>query len=354
MKKIVALLLTFSAFVACKPEAHTASPAADNKSAASSPAPAPSGGDVLARVNGVDITDAEVSAALSKQLSKVQSQIFDIKRNGLQDMIEDKLLEAEAKKRGVTLEELLKTEVKDKITEPTETDLKNFYEFAKARFNNAPFEQVKPQLMAQVSATKERTVYNDFIKKLKEGSKVEILMQRPRIEVSADDDPSKGDVDAPIQIIEFSEFQCPFCKKARPTVEQILETYKGKVHYVFRDFPLSFHKNAPKASEAANCAGDQKKYWEYNHNLWENQKGLEIENLKQYAADLKLDTKKFNECLDSGKFKAEIDKDIKEGSESGVSGTPAYFINGIFVSGAQPFDRFKEIIDEELDRLGKK
>jgi protein-disulfide isomerase len=175
----------------------------------------------------------------------------------------------------------------------------------------------------------------------------------PRTEVSLDDDPIKGNKNAPVTIVEFSDYQCPFCGRYfSQTYPQILKQYvnTGKVKYVFRDFPLSFHKNAQKAAEAAECAHEQDKYWEMHDKLFENQRNLDIASLKQYAADINLDTKKFNSCLDSGKYASEVQKDFNEGSRYGVSGTPTFFINGIKLVGAQPLSAFKQVIDAELTK----
>src|SRR3989338_3148523 len=174
-----------------------------------------------------------------------------------------------------------------------------------------------------------------------------------RVDVSADDDPSKGPKNAKITIIEFSDFQCPYCKKAEPVIKQVLETYGDDVRFVYRDFPLSFHQNAQKAAEAAECADEQGKFWEYHDIIFENQDALDVSNLKIYAANLKLDTAKFNDCMDSEKYVEEVKKDFEDGQKAGVSGTPAFFINGRLLSGAQPFEDFKAVIDEELGEGSK-
>jgi protein-disulfide isomerase len=175
-----------------------------------------------------------------------------------------------------------------------------------------------------------------------------------KIEVSIDDDYVKGDPDAPITIVEFSDFECPFCGKFySQTLPSIQQKYidTGKVKFVYRDFPLDFHKSAQKAAEAAQCAGDQGKYWEFHDKIFENQPSLNLENLKQWAVDLGLNTNEFNQCLDSGKHYEEVQKDMKDGADAGVRGTPAFFINGVFLSGAQPFSAFEKIIEEELSSL---
>ena len=172
-----------------------------------------------------------------------------------------------------------------------------------------------------------------------------------KIDVSVDDDPVKGDKNAPVTIIEFSDFQCPFCGKFfKETFGQIDEKYikTGKVKMVFRDFPLSFHENAQKSAEAAECADEQGKFWEYHDMLFENQEKLSVEDLKRYAVELGLDKDKFDSCLDSEKYKDEVKKDFSDGQKYGVSGTPAFFINGKLVSGAQPFSAFEKVIEAEL------
>jgi protein-disulfide isomerase len=169
-------------------------------------------------------------------------------------------------------------------------------------------------------------------------------------EVSADDDPYIGPKDAKVTLIEFSDFECPFCRKNVATIKELIKTYGGKIKVVFRDFPLDFHKNAKSAALAAGCAADQGKFWQYHDKLFENQEKLELESLKLYAKELGLNTAEFNKCLDSKKHEAEIEKDIQDGQKVGVSGTPTLFINGRKVEGAQPIDQFKKIIEEELKK----
>ena len=176
------------------------------------------------------------------------------------------------------------------------------------------------------------------------------------VEVSLDDDAVKGDANAPVTIVEFSDYECPFCGKyVQETYPSIVSEYinTGKVKYVFRDFPLDFHLNAQKAAEAAECAGDQDQYWEMHDYLFANQDYLAVDNLKGYAKDLGLDLAEFNDCLDSGKFADEVAADLLDGQAYGVSGTPAFFINGKLVSGALPFAAFKEEIDAALANVGK-
>jgi protein-disulfide isomerase len=180
--------------------------------------------------------------------------------------------------------------------------------------------------------------------------------QPQRIEVSLDDDPVKGSPNAKVTIVVFSDFQCPFCQRfALQTLPQIEEKYikTGKVKLVYRDFPLSFHQYAQKAAEAAECADEQGKFWEYHDILFQKLSewaAVGESKFKEYAQQLGLDTQKFNQCLDSGKYASEVQKDYNDGLKYGVSGTPTFFINGIKVIGAQPYSVFEQIIEEELNK----
>ena len=176
-----------------------------------------------------------------------------------------------------------------------------------------------------------------------------ILIEAPRQTVAAANGAAKGPASAPIEIIEFSDFQCPFCQRANPTVTQVLNTYGDRIHFVYRHFPLGNHPNARPAAEASQCAAEQGKFWQYHDALFANPSKLADADLKQRAAELGLDTTRFNACVDTHKFKAQVDADMQAGEEAGVNGTPAFFVNGRMLSGAQPFDAFKRLIDEELE-----
>lgn len=166
-----------------------------------------------------------------------------------------------------------------------------------------------------------------------------------------DDDSVFGDKDAPVTIVEFSDFECPFCTKAYDNaLKQVKSEYvdKGLVNIVYRDFPLGFHQNAQKAAEAAECAGEQDEYYAMHDLLFESGVTGGINSFKEYAKTIGLDTSEFDECLDSGAMAKEVAKDMADGQAAGVRGTPAFFIDGKMISGAQPFSVFKQAIDAAL------
>jgi len=177
--------------------------------------------------------------------------------------------------------------------------------------------------------------------------------QETRAPAKTENDIVKGSPSAPVTIIEFSDYQCPFSARFfSQTLPQIDKDYikTGKVKFAYRDYPLAFHQSAQKAAEASECSHEQGKFWEYHDTLFENQQALDVASLKKYAKDLKLDTQKFNSCLDSGKMASEVQADFKDGSSYGVSGTPCFFVNGLRISGALPYEAFKEAIEKELKK----
>ncbi len=175
--------------------------------------------------------------------------------------------------------------------------------------------------------------------------------QPSRVQVSIDDDPIRGLNDAPVTIIEFSDFQCPYCGRFfAQTMPLIEKNYimTGKVRLIYRDFPLSFHQYAEKAAEAARCAGEQGKYWEYHDTLFNNQAALDITSLEKYARKLALNETTFNSYLNSGRMAPRVQKDLNDGLNYNISGTPTFFVNGVEVVGAQPYGVFEQVIDGEL------
>ena len=307
------------------------------------------GGTAIATVNGLSITDEDVRKAAGVKFAQAEMELYDIRKGAADQIIADKVLEKEATKQNTNKDALLKSEVFDKI-KISDSDVKKFYDDKKDRFGGKSFDDVKGNIRGMLFSEQHNKIYNEYLAKLKKSNDIAFLIKAPKIEVPEGDAPSMGPKDAKVHVVEFSDFQCPFCGRARATVNKINEEYKGKVRYVFRDFPLSFHKDSAKAHEAAHCAGDQNKYWEMNKKLFNSQQDLKVESLKKYAQEVKLNSKKFDECLDSGKYGDRVKKEIEEGSSLGVSGTPAYFINGRMVSGARPFEDFQAIIEEELKK----
>ena len=358
--------------VACANSAPTTPPAASPAPAATTANPAPqapvatttaptsaatTASVTAATYNGGQITDEQLMQEAKSSLVKPLSQIYSIKMNVLQNLLAEEILAKEAKTQNISSEELMKKNATSKIKEPAEAELKALFDAEKGNrlLQGKQYEEVKDILKKLFKSEQSDDLSQAYIESLFKKYNVAIQLERPKADISTDDDPGIGNPKAPIVLIEFSDFQCPYCKKTRPTLDRLMAEYKDKLYYVFRDFPLSFHKQAPDAAHAVNCAGEQKKYWEYNRELWDKQAQIKdgLPTLKAAAEKVGLNIEKFDACMTSKKFVAEIDKDQADGAKAGVTGTPAYFINGIFINGAQPYEAFKEIVDSELKRLNK-
>ena len=320
---------------------------------------APGGDKVVAKVMGQQVTESEVEKEAGEQLEQVDMQLLSCQANAeqqrhqvlestLQKMVQDKVIAAEAKSRGVSADDLVKTEVDSKVAEVTDAEVDSFYTENQARIRR-PKDQVAAQIKQYLASQRHDEAYNTFVDGLQKKYDVAVMMEPPRREVAATG-PSQGPADAPVTIVEFSDFECPFCSRVEPTLAKVREAYGDKVRLVYRQFPLQMHPHAQKAAEASLCANEQGKFWEMHDKMFGDQQGLAVEGLKSKAADLGLDTEKFNQCLDSGKYVDAIKSDIKAGAKAGVNGTPAMFVNGIFINGAVPYEQLSKTIDDELAR----
>jgi protein-disulfide isomerase len=312
-------------------------------------------GKPAAEINGQPITEEEIDKAIAGQLGKLQEQIYALRRQRLDGMIRERLLAAEAAKRGVSVQKLLDAEVTSKVTLVSEEEIEKFYQANKGRMKEGVDEAgARDQIRGMLQGQKLAVQREAFVESLRKAAKVSINLQAPpvtRVEVTADGAPVRGAAKAPVTIVEFSDFHCPFCKRVLPTLKQIEEKYGDKVRIAFRDYPIDqLHPGARKAHEAARCATEQGKFWAYHALLFEKAPHTSADELKVYARTVGLDLPKFEQCVATGKYKEVVQKDIDEGARLGVSGTPAYFINGRLVSGAQPLERFVQVIDEELVR----
>jgi protein-disulfide isomerase len=345
----LALVAMAWAFIPGSAPSSAAAAEKTSKPATSKPATAAAGSPV-AIVAGTPITSAELDELAGSRLFQVRQQEYQVRKQILEDAIGKRLLDAEAAARKISVDELTRIEVEGKAAAVTEAEKKTFYEANKARFAaNTPEEQALAQIEAGLRQQRVRERRADYLKELRTKGNVKIMLEPPRVEVTEANNPAKGPVGAPVTVVEFSDFQCPFCARVTPTLKKIEEAYPGKVRIVFRDLPLlSIHKNAGVAAEAAHCANDQGKFWEMHDRLFANQGKLSAPELKEHAVAVGLQAESFNQCLDSGKYTAEWRKDSEEATRLGLSGTPAFFINGRLLTGAQPFESFAAVIDEEL------
>ncbi len=312
----------------------------------------------VARIAGQAITARELDDSLKKELAQLdqqyQEQRYQLRKQGLENMLRRRAFEAKAKQMNVSTEDLVTKEISDKVPTPSDDEIRALYERAKAGGQQLPpFDQVKPDIARFIKSQKGQGAMVEYYEKLKKEQNIEVLLapyEPPKVAVDATG-PSKGPANAPVTIVEFSDFECPFCSRAEPTVKALLAKYPDKIKLVYRDFPLPMHPRAPKAAEAAHCAGDQGKYWEMHEKLFSQSTKLEVSDLKAAAREIQgIDGAKFDRCLDSNEKAQLVEKNKKAGEEAGVSGTPAFFINGRLISGAQPLEAFTAIVDQELKK----
>ncbi len=307
----------------------------------------------LAEVNGQAVTAEDLDHALGVKLTELQEQLYALKRAELDALIAQRLLAQEAAKRGVSVPALLDAEVTAKVGLVTETEIEAFIQENKSRLQGDGAE-IREKIRASLQQRKLAAQREQFVRVLRaQGTVVDRLQPPPvvRVQVSTDGAPIRGTADAPVTLVEFSDFHCPFCKRVQPTLTQVLEKYPGKVRLLFRHLPLdALHPQARNAAEASWCAQDQGKFWEYHDLLFANAPKAAQDDLKHYAEQIALDMKTFESCLSRNAHRDSIQRDIDEVSKLGMSGTPAFFINGRPLSGAQPLEKFVQVIDEELAR----
>jgi len=302
---------------------------------------------VVATVGNHNITEKELDAKIKPQLASIESQIYDVKVQALNAMADEYLIEQAAKKENLSTADYLKKSLpQHKLTE---TDAKMYYDQHKEVQARYPkFDQIKDRLVEALQSQRDEAERQALIEKLRTAQPLIVMLTAPRIPVKSAGHPELGSKNAPITIVEFSDFQCPFCGRAEPTLKQVRDKYGDKVRLIYMDFPLGIHDHAIDAASAGRCAGEQGKFWQFHDAMFADQSKLKPDDLKADAKKLGLDTAKFDDCFDKGKYKAEIEADMQQGHDLGVDGTPAFYINGRPLQGAQPFERFQNTIDEEL------
>jgi protein-disulfide isomerase len=319
----------------------------------------PSPSDVVATVGGTEITLEQVDQKALQEPAgnfgslKLSQALYEARRAVADEMVGNVLLEQEAKRRSIEQTVLVEQEITSHVVAPTDADVSAWYQANPQRVQGATLDQVRAPIRSLLTQERTEAARQAFLDKLKAKTPVRVMLEPPRTAVRAGDSPAKGPANAPIELIEFADFECPYCLAAAPTLKRVLDTYGDRIRFVYRNYPLQNHPNARPAAEAAQCANEQQRFWVYHDRLFDNPGKLSDAELKKTAGDLGLDSARFNKCLDEHKYKATVDADMVAGNEAGVSGTPAFFINGRLLSGAQPYEAFKRVIEEELDAKKK-
>jgi len=305
-------------------------------------------GEPLATVGSRTIERAAVEKAMAGELLAIETQRYEVLKRGVDGLVNEALLELEAADRGISVEKLVEEEIFAKLGEPTDAEVQALYDEAKDDLDGAPLEQVRPQILTFLEQVQLGQRQKAFFVELRRKYPTKIALAPPSIEV-ATGNRVRGPAKAPVTIVEFSDYECPFCKRAEATVQKVLATYGDQIRFAYRDFPLDMHANARAAAEAAHCANAQGKFWKYHDQLMAAD-ALSAAAFGEIADRVGLDREAFGRCMKEKTFAAEVDADLEAGERIGVSGTPVFFINGRIVDGAESFEEFQKIIDDELAR----
>jgi protein-disulfide isomerase len=308
------------------------------------PAAGQNGSSVVAEIAGHKVSADELEEKEAGKLLQAKYKYYLAERDALDQYIDDQLLEMQAKKEGVTLDELFKRHISANIPEPTEDQLRFYYEGVQT---DEPYEAARPHIVDTVHQLRTKKARDAYIAELRGEYGVVVELNQPSAHVEVGDAPRLGSDSAPVQIIEFADYECPYCQQVNADLTRLREQFGNSVSVTYKDFPLPMHPLAARAAEAARCAGAQGKFWEFHDSLFET-KRLQVSDLKEQARKLKLDTARFDQCLDSGEQAAAVKKDSKEGQRLGLQGTPSFFINGHFMSGAIGYMKLRDTVMQEL------
>jgi len=314
---------------------------------------------VVGRVGDVEVTMADVDDAWlqndAANRMRMLQDLYETRRRVLDIVVGEILVEREAAARGLSYDELLAEELPERTLPVTDEEIALLYGQNEQVFGGRTLEQMKPEIRAFLEQQRPTQALHALMAELRAAADditLDLDPPRTRVEVKGED-PAFGPAAAPVEIIEFSDFQCPFCKQLTDTLETLKAQYGDDLRLIFKDYPLPSHPQAFKAAEAGLCANEQGKFWELHDVMFGRQDALMVENLKQYAGELGMDQATFDACLDSGRFAAQVNADLRAGQGYGVSSTPTVFVNGRPVLGAAPADTFRQIIDDELERAGR-
>ncbi len=286
---------------------------------------------VVATIGGQPLKAVVLNERLKPVVYSMRLEAYNVTRGQAEQMVNNLLLLEEARRRQVGPEQIVRTEVSDKVRAPTQAEVEKFYNENKARING-DLNTLRNQIANYLQEEERHRLEDELSTRLRKSAEIRWLISEPPQpvqKISVDDDPAKGAPNAPVTIVEFTDFQCPACASMHPVIEEVLKTHGDKVRFVVRDFPLNRHENARKAAEAANAANAQGKFFEYITLLFKRQNALDVPSLKKYASEIGLDRAKFDAALDRGVYAAEVKRDIADGEMYGVNVTPTIFVNGV-------------------------
>jgi protein-disulfide isomerase len=305
---------------------------------------AQSDSEVVANVGGIKITMAELEQEESAKLLAAHYQYYQSETKALDDLIEKRLLEQKAKSEHLTLDQLMDRDIKSQVKDPTEDQMKVYYEGLETE---QPYEAVRGKILDKIRELRTKKVLSAYVKALRVQTEVYITLAPPRANVDTQNALMIGPEKAQVTVVEFADYECPYCQKVAPDLKKLREDFGDKVAFIHKDFPLPMHARAEKAAEATRCASQQGKFWELHDEIFHS-KEFDVDQLKAQARSLKLDGTEFDKCLDSGDQAAAVERDRKEGMKLGLTGTPSFFINGHFLSGGVDYATLRQVVEQQL------
>ena len=300
---------------------------------------------VVAKVSGADLTLTDLQQFESGKLLQAEYQYYLNERKALEELIDNRLLTDEARRKAVSLDQLMETEVYKGVKDPTEDQLEVYYEGLDTQ---DPYQTVRDDVLQHLRELRLSKARAAYVEQLRKQAKINILLMPPSAQVDVAKAYTHGVDNAPVVLVEFADYQCPYCQKVNPQIQQLKKEYGDSLTVIFKDFPLPMHHSSEKAAEASRCAGEQGKFWEY-HDVLFYSKQIELDALKEHARVLKLDGDRFDSCLDSGAEAAAVKKDLEEAKSLGLTGTPSFFVNGHFFSGVVDYAALKDIVNQQLN-----
>ena len=339
--KSLIILTVFSFIIACSKA--TSSPQYQYKK--------DPGNGVAAKFAGIEVSQKELYDGIELELYKKELEIFDIKFNRLNALVLEKLMKADPQYKGLSNDQYMNKFIASSV-KITENDINDF-----VKKNKVPADRINPQIKERIrqiiELERKKTAVQSWIASKTKNGGVEVFFKKPlppSYDVEVGNSPFFGGEKANVTIVEFSDFQCPFCAKSAEIVRSLKKKYGNKIKFVFKQFPLPFHSQAQKAAVASLCANEQSvsQFWKLHDVMFADQGKLSPENIKKSAKEIGLDSSKFDKCLDDNKYAAQVQKDIEQGKAIGVKGTPSFFINGMAFIETQNLEKFTEFIDQEL------
>jgi protein-disulfide isomerase len=299
--------------------------------------------------------DAETASELRNMEIQHRLQRYDVQKTTMDRLLIAALLRTAAERgRYPDIDALLRAEVDAKLQEPTESDVDAAYLTMARQFGSLPYAEARPLVRQQLTEHRQNEAYERYLAKLRADFGVRVRLpypDLPRVEIPIDgDDPILGRPDAPITIVEFADYDCAFCAKVAPTLRRLVDESQGRVRLVFKDFPLSSNARSEQAALAAHCAGEQGRYWPMSQQLFDHVGELAMETIDQCARAAELDVVALHECMRSGRFVEQIQAGLRVGHDAGVSAAPSFFVNGVYLAGAQPYEQFKLLVELPITR----